>query len=315
MSLSFPSDLLQAREYVCQISALKPLNNIDENLRGRIRGDSARASGGIERREIVSSIYVPVPINLTQGVQEHEIDTQANLLGAIGDTLQNIVQIGNRVGAAVQRSINIGHYIVYQAPKFKQVEYTWTFMPRNEGESRTLRDMVKWLSYFSSPSRGSGGDASVDGYGTSLIGRATDFVGTTLGDFGRTLGTLREAINSITFEYPNEFRINYLRIVNGTPEFIFTPIPKTGFIEKLEINYFDEEGTPTSFFRGTAYPTATTIKFTLQENELTIRSDFNDPAEFVTEIAAARLEDVNNVPNNRTFTGEPIIGPRNPPRP
>lgn len=299
MSLSFPSDLLQAREYVCQISALKPLNTLDQNLRGRIRADAARADGGVEIREVASSIYLPIPVNMTQGAQEHEIDTQANLLGALGDSIQNIVNLARTVGAAVQRSVNIGHYIVYQAPKFKQTEFTWVFMPRNEAESRTIRDMVKWISYYSSPSRGSGIEADV-----SVNNARNQLNGLNLGQ------SATNALNSITFEYPNEFRINYLRIVDGNPKFIFTPIPKTGFIEKLEINYFDEEGTPTSFFRGTEFPTVTTIKFTLQENELTVRSDFADAAEYADDVAAAeQLETVtrgfSSTFNNGTLIDHP----------
>lgn len=280
MALSFPNDLLEARAHFCKIDALAPVQTA-----GRI--DRARGADGVElNRRVVSSIYLPIPINLTQGVQEHEIDTKANLLGLMGDSLQTAAITANRFLAGVNRSVNVGHYIIYQAPQFKIIDYTWTMMPRNRQESEAIRNIVYWLGYYSSPSS------------VSLSQQETQNIEGNLNAAGTILGTAESAFNLATFEYPNEFRISYLYADEERQKVqIFNPPPKTGFISKLEVNYYDEEGSPTAFFTNTEHPTVTTINFTMQENELTVRSDYSRQRDYLGGAVdrAEELEEVHSI--------------------
>lgn len=311
MSISFPSDLLQKRAYFCKIDALAPVQTADINVsdpnNSRIRIDAPRDEYGREmNRRIISSIYLPIPVELTQGNQEHTIDTSANLLGMFKGLAETASGIGNATLAAANRSINIGHYVVYVAPEFKKIQFSWTFIPRNPKDSDFLSYICLWLQYFSSPSSGpissdiSGQDVGDTGQSIANAFRSLDAFVRSLDAFGSAVGSAGlDAIDAVTFEYPNEFRITFLyQDGDNEPLDIIMPPLKTGFISNLEIKHFDEEGSPTAFFRDSRYPVATTINFTLQENELNVKSDY----------ARAWFEARFRVENGRDVTplGEPI---------
>lgn len=286
MSLSFPNDLLQKRAHFCKIDALRPVQTADNLVRdaSRLRVgpfDQGRDQyGREENREVASSIYLPIPIELTQGVQEHDIDTAANLLGFFKGVAETATGVGNALLAGVNRSINIGHYIVYTAPKFKKIDFTWTFIPRNSRDSELLSFICLWLQYYSSPSSnpmqmgGSADEVFERGVSTvdGIVAGGQALMALNVGPAAAGVGDL---FNAVTFEYPNEFRISFLHDTGeGAPQNILLPQLKTGYISSLEIKHFDEEGSPTAFFRNTKYPVATTITFSLQENELNVKSDY-----------------------------------------
>lgn len=250
LKLAYPSDLITAHGYFMEICALKSVFG-DGNPTGN-RNDRGVETG----RESVASIYLPIPVNFSEGKQEHSYDTKASVGGTLLTTLGPVVQAfaGSRrqnwvTGAATtignaynglstlsQEVFNPGYYVAYQRPEYRQHEFAWAFAPRNEVESNIVANIVRWMKFYSSPAK-------------------KDM--------------------SLNFLYPNEFRMRFLFSSDGADaQDIFEPRLQTGYVAGIEVNHYNDNGNPVGFFTDTKHPALTTLAFTFIENELVYKNDF-----------------------------------------
>lgn len=247
--LAYPSDIISNHGYFMEVCALK-----------HIFGDASRNGRGVEvGRHSIASVYLPIPVNFTEGKQEHSYDTKASvggtLLNTLGPVARSVAQAANVGGlvstiagtvgssynslAALNQSVfNPGYYVAYQRPEYRQHEFAWAFAPRNRSDSEIVANITRWLKFFSSPAK----------------------------------QNLQP-----NFLYPNEFRVRFMFSEDGTNAVdIFEPRLQTGYIASIEVNHFNESGNPVGFFTGTKYPALTTLSFLFIENELVYKDDFAD---------------------------------------
>lgn len=284
----YPQDLFSVTRYFTQIEILK-----------HAVGDSRNGLGGVENREYNALIYLPLPLNFSEGEYRQRYDDTKSLLSDVSNALKGttgaaesyalsgpysstnpnpktiqsisttfsilrsaagLITGGARaVGTFADFTYNPFAYISYQRPEFRTYKLEWVLAPRNEYESKLIQNVTNWLKFYSHPKL-----SGADRENPSRTSPSGSF------------------FEAFTMQYPHEMRLRFVHNtgdLNGPSysemEDLILPRPKTAFLKSIEVAYFQTDGSY-SFFKGTKNPVVTTISCIFQENEILAKDDFDN---------------------------------------
>jgi hypothetical protein len=247
--------------------------------------------GQLNGRTPLTNIFLPIPMNFTQGKLEHDFEATSILdtlfaavegavqltysqasdstpMGAIqrlAGMARGGIDIANLVASTNQRIINRGFLVMYKRPLNREFQFTWILHPRNKTEAETLVAICEIMKFCCAASVGS--LTLNEAIGNTLIG--ADGIVSSF-----------DASN-LVIQYPNELRMRMLYLDDqGNLKPIFNPEMHFGYVESLQIDHFDEASLPAGFFTGTNYPILTTIQMTVMENRIMFKKHFTRNREF-----------------------------------
>jgi|LakMenE01Jun11ns_1017448.scaffolds.fasta_scaffold9957737_7 hypothetical protein len=196
------------------------------------------------------SVCFPIPTDLSDNYRIDYSDFDAEIAGAIMNSLQNTNQ-GITASAAIQpllrfisgstigrNFVNIGAQtlaaalnpnksIIFNSPQFKNYSFSWTFAPNNAEESETLRKIIKKIKASSLPTYSVSTNANGDLAKDYNVFNYPNMVKVSLYPWASQEETTRDmfqtkhcVIDSISVNYSPENNISFFNGEKNAPTFI-----------------------------------------------------------------------------------------------